>query len=288
MKATVLLVLCFLLPIPTFAWGKEGHEIVAYLAYDMVSPATRIRLNHLLSDVPGTVGPELMVEAAFWPDEIKKHPGTPVTIFTRFRVRNAAGTHPFHYADMAGEHFDPATDAERGKSVVSAIERCKEVLQDSHSSRDEQREALKFLVHFVGDIHQPLHAGRKADKGGNDIHLVAFLNRHPAKGFNLHEVWDSLLIQSKSRDSQRYAERLRAGLSKPTIAKYLTEQKSVKWLEASHALAMSNAYVDGKGKAIVSGVSLGQVYAVKNLPIVDEQLSKVGVRLAALLDQLFR
>ena len=284
----LLVLVCLSLPLRAFAWGKEGHEIVAYLAYNLLSPATRIKVTHLLSDTPGTVGPELMVGAAFWPDEIKRKPGTPVTIFTDFKVRNAAGTHPFHYSDMAGEHYNPATDSEHGKSVVSAIERCKEVLNGGGYTRAQKQEALKFLIHFVGDIHQPLHAGRKSDKGGNDIHIAAFLNRHPANGFNLHEAWDTLLIQSKSRDPQRYAEAIHAGLSTPVVAGFLKERDTVKWLEESHTLALSHAYVDAGGHAVVNGASLGSDYTKQNLPVVEQQLARAGVRLAALLDELMK
>lgn len=261
---------------------------MAYLAYDLMEPATRIRVNHLLSDTPGTVGPELLVEASFWPDEIQQQPETPVTIFKNLSVHNAAGTHPLHYADLVGDHFNPVTDSDEGRSVVSALERCKEVLRASNSTPAEKREALKFLVHFVGDIHQPLHAGRKADKGGNAIQVVRFLNRRSPKGFSLHQVWDALLIQSKSRDAASYAATLRAGLSKATIAEYGKETGTVKWLEESHALALANAYVDAKGKPIADGASIGPSYVTKNLPVVDEQLSKAGVRLAALLDQLIK
>lgn len=284
----LLAVLCLTFPLRVWAWGKEGHEIVAYLAYDLVLPATRIRVNHLLGDTPGTVGPELMVEAAFWPDEIKQHPGTPVSIFTDFRVRNAAGTHPFHYADMAGDRYNAATDSEHGKSVVSAIERCKEVLRGNAYSREQKREALKFLIHFVGDIHQPLHAGRKGDKGGNEIHLAAFLNRHPAKGFNLHEAWDTLLIQSKSRDPHRYASAIRSGLSKSAIAAFGQEQDTVRWLEESHTVALTTAYVDTSGRAITAGESLRADYVRRNQPVVEQQLAKAGVRLAGLLNELMK
>ena len=282
----LFLLLCLALPLRALAWGKEGHEIVAHLAFGLLSPATRIGVNRLLSDTAGVVGPELMVEASFWPDAIKRHPGTPVGIFADFKVRNAAGTHPFHYCNMAGDHYDAATDSTHGKSVVSAIERCKEVLKGSGFSREQKVEALKFLIHFVGDIHQPLHAGRKADKGGNGIHLAAFLNRHPAKGFNLHEAWDTLLIQSRSRDSERYAAAIRSGLSKSTIAAYGVEHGPVRWLEESHTLAMTAAYVDTSGRAIMAGESLRDDYVRRNLPIVEQQLAKAGVRLALLLNEL--
>lgn len=288
MKPLTLLAFCLLLRLPAFGWGSEGHQIVALVAYDLMEPATRIRVNRLLSDTPGTVGPELLREASVWADEIQQQPETRVAIFTNLMVRNAAGTHPLHYADMAGNHYNPATDGDEGRSVVTALERCKEVLRSGTSTPAEKREALKFLVHFVGDIHQPLHAGRKADKGGNAIHVERFLNRRSPKGFSLHQVWDSLLIQSKPVAAVKYATDLRAGLSPAAIAEYRQETDTVKWLEASHALALSNAYVDAKGKPLANEVSLGQDYATKNLPVVDQQLAKAGVRLAVLLDELLK
>lgn len=284
----MLLLVGLFLPVRTLAWGKEGHEIVAHIAYGMVSPATRIKLNRLLSDTSGTVGPELLVEASFWPDAIKRIPGTPVAIFKDFGVRNAAGTHAFHYADMLGSRFGAATDSDGGKSVVSGIERCKTVLQDTNSLPAEKREALKFLVHLVGDIHQPLHAGRRADKGGNAIQISAFLNRKPANGFNLHQVWDSLLIESKSRDAKEYAGLIVKELSTMTVASYREERKTATWLEESHELALSNAYLDSQNRPIQSGAILGQDYVIRNRPVVERQLAKGGVRLAAILDGLIK
>jgi hypothetical protein len=114
----------FLMSLPAFGWRKEGHEILAYIAYQNLAPATRIKVTHLLSETPGPVGPELMAKAASWPDAIKRHPGTPVTIFRDFNVRSAADTHEFHFADMAGDAYNPATDSDKGRSVVNGIENC--------------------------------------------------------------------------------------------------------------------------------------------------------------------
>lgn len=285
---SVLFLSYLLVPTQVFAWGKEGHEIVAHIAYGRISPATRIKVNRLLSDTPGAVGPELLVEASFWPDAIKWQPGTPVAIFKVFGVRNAAGTSAFHYADMQGSRYNPDTDSDGGKSVVSGIERCKAVIRGTNASPTEKREALKFLVHLVGDIHQPLHAGRRSDKGGNTIKIPAFLNRKPAAGFNLHQVWDSLLIESKSRDSKEYADSISKGLSKLTATSYRGERNTARWLEESHKLAFSNAYVDARRKPIQSGTVLGQDYVTRNRPVVERQLTKAGVRLAALLDELMK
>jgi S1/P1 Nuclease len=272
----------------TFAWGKEGHEIVAFIAYQQLAPKTRIAIDHILSDSGPTAGPERFMEAAVWPDEIKRHPGQPVTVFSRFGVRNAAGTHAFHFADMAGDHYDPRTDTERGKSVVSGIDHCKAALRSAGTPGEARREALSFLIHFVGDIHQPLHAGRKGDKGGNSIHIDAFLHRQPAKGFNLHEVWDDLLIQSRDRDPVRYGQTLLARMPKRRVEEYTRQMDPAAWADESHRLAMTTAYVGPDGAAIPEGARLGTAYASRNVPVVEDQLLKAGIRLAAVLDQLVR
>ena len=281
-------------PSAAHAFGKEGHEIVACIAYETMAPKTRIKINRLLSGKPGMVGPELMMDAAFRPDYIKeKAPGTPVNVFANFDVRDAAQTHPLHYADMAADRYDPRTDSERGESVVSAIERCREVLGSAQFSPEQKQEATKFLLHFVGDIHQPLHAGRKADRGGNDIAIVGFLNQHPRKGFNLHEVWDSLIIQAearkeKDRDAQAFATALLQRTTKATIKRFRREKDPHKWLDESHRLALSRAYVDSAGRPLANGALLGQDYFDKNEPVIEEQLTKAGVRLAAMLDDLIK
>ena len=135
---------------------------------------------------------------------------------------------------------------------------------------------------------RPVSLTRFGGQGGNGIHLSAFLNRHPAKGLNLHEVWDTFLIQSKFRDLERYAEAIRTGLTKSVLAGYVKERDTVKWLEESHALSMAHAYVDTGGRSLKNGEKLGQDYVTRNLPVVEKQLAKAGVRLAALLDEVVK
>jgi hypothetical protein len=270
------------------AFGKEGHEIVASVAFQKLSPRARAWVDRILSDDGVTAGPERMVSASVWPDQIKRTPSEPVSIFQDFGIRNAAGTHSLHYADFTGEHFNPATDSYRGRSVVSGIQKCQEVLASKGDSDSQKREALKFLIHFVGDIHQPLHAGRKGDKGGNSIQIQSFLNRHPAKGFNLHQVWDDLIIQTGTRDSRQYAEQLLTHLSKGQEVEYLKQSEPLAWLEESHRLAVSNAYVNADGTQIRGGERLDSDYLRRNRPVINEQLTKAGVRLAALLERLLQ
>ncbi|HTI72139.1 MAG TPA: S1/P1 nuclease [Candidatus Limnocylindria bacterium] len=283
-----LLIALVLLPLTALGWGKEGHEIVARIAYENLSPATRIKVTQLLSDTPGIVGPEPMESAATWPDEIRSTPQLPIIIFTNLNVRNAAGTFSLHYADVSGEHFNPETDSDHGKSVVSGIQRCGEVLRSTNSTPAERREALKFLIHFVGDAHQPLHAGRQTDRGGNDIHIAQFLNRKPAKGFNLHEVWDNLLIQSRDRDPARYAEVLNANLNRKKHPSSWSNLDPQSWIEESHKLAMTRAYLDENDQVITNGAVLGPLYVKDNVPVVELQLIKAGYRLSVLLNQLVK
>ena len=283
-----LILAILLLPLPAFGWGKEGHEIVAHIAYLHLNAGTRIKVNQLLGASPGTVGPESMEQASVWADEIRGATQMPVHIFSNLNIHNASGTAELHFADVSGDRFNPQTDADHGKSVVSGIQRCEEVLRNPQSSPADKQDALKFLIHFVGDAHQPLHAGHKADRGGNDIEITQFLRRHPSKGFNLHAVWDNLLIQADDRDPARYAEKIDAKWVRTYRDVSWDDLDPIHWVDESHQLAVKYAYLDTHGKRIPNRGVIGAEYVERSTPVVESQLMKAGYRLATLLNALVK
>src|ERR1041384_6605738 len=155
-----------------YAWGPEGHKIVALIATDSLTPRAKASINRILrtdAALSGATLPERMMHAATWPDDIKSHSETPVSAFLDMGIKNAEGTHALHYADFEGTGSQAKPHCPDNHCVITAINKCKTILGDKNAEREEQIEALKFLVHFVGDIHQPLHAGAVEDKGGNNI-----------------------------------------------------------------------------------------------------------------------
>jgi len=169
--------------IPAFAWGSDGHKIVALLADAQLTPSARKQVDRLLALEPGST----LASISTWADE----------------HRNPA-TASWHYVNFPrGDcNYQPERDCPDGKCVVAAIDRQVEVLRTNGD--DEKRlNALKYVVHFIGDIHQPLHAGYGDDRGGNSYQLQAFM-----RGSNLHAVWDTGLIKNLGLENEAVVKSL--------------------------------------------------------------------------------
>lgn len=246
------------------AWGSTGHKVVAQIAYDHLTPEARAAVDELLgdSDLP---------EFSVWADQIK---GDKAWEWTK----------PWHYVNVpeGATGFDMDRDCPDEGCVVRGIERYAEVLASEDATHEERVQALKFLVHFVGDIHQPLHVSNASDLGGNRIGVTLF-----SRQMNLHSLWDTGMINQMGMPYEVYAARLEEALTPEVEAAAVAEMDPVAWANESHALSMSNAYVDTDGATIKTGDGLGQEYIDRNLPVVDEQLTKAGLRLAEMLNGIF-
>jgi nuclease S1 len=158
------------MPGPALAWGADGHRLVAELAGRQLSAPAKADLERLLSQEPGST----LESISTWPDE-----------------NRSPATSAWHYVNLPRDSnctYDAARSCIQGMCVVGAIERQAAVL--ASDAPDEARlKALKYVVHFVADVHQPLHGGFADDRGGNSFQLQAF-----GRGTNLHALWDSGLI----------------------------------------------------------------------------------------------
>ena len=255
----VVVLLGAFLDVPAaLAWGTDGHRIVAQIAAEMLTPAARARVQALL-------GNETLPDVANWADRIR----------SESEYRWSA---PLHYVNLppGATAYDPQRDCPRGACVVAAIERFAAVLRSPESPREKQREALLFLVHFVGDIHQPLHVSHARDKGGNDVAVDFFGNRT-----NLHTVWDSMMIRRAGKRWSVYARDLLLAVTPQQRAEWAAQLDPAVWAMESFRLAESNGYAVPKDGVI------DDAYFQKNLPVIDTQLTKGGVRLGALLNAIF-
>ena len=256
-----------LIPSIVHAWGGDGHQIICLIAEARLTPAAKAGIHDLLGDAHISDG-----EIASWADEIR---------------RQRSETAPWHYVDIPtdAKGFDEARDGQKGNNVVDKINDFKAKLQDPKASKADRVEALKFLVHFVGDIHQPLHcAERNKDKGGN-TRLVFFLA--VPKATNLHTCWDTnILLNYKGsvRDAE-YADELNAAIT-PEQATEWANGTSVDWANESHDLAVSAVY---KGvPADGPPPKLDQAYVDAAGKVIDQQLQRAGVRLAATLNDIWK
>ncbi len=239
------------------AWGEDGHRIVGEIAAHHLTPEAT-------AAVAGLLGDKTLADVSNWADEIKSD-------------SSWDWAKPLHYANVQpGEPtFDMERDCPEAGCVVKAIEDYSEVLADTERPAEERVTALKFLVHFVGDIHQPLHVSHARDRGGNDIKVEFFHNRT-----NLHVVWDSLLILRTNKPWSKYATELRRRITPEMRSRWGKVTDPTMWANESYTLAVDHAYViPGDGE-------LGQKYFDCSIPIVERRLQSAGVRLAVLLNRV--
>ncbi len=263
-----------------FAWGPEGHRLVGEIADLHISARTRAAVVQLLRDdrlADGSFsGRRTLAEVANWADEIKD---------TEWGKRRGS----WHYDDLplCGT-ADPAKYCRNGRCASAQIAHQLQMLDDPRARPGQRNQALKWIVHLVGDIHQPLHAADHADRGGNRVQVSFFGERDnpPYGSLNLHAVWDVQLVRRLV--TERGGER--AWIGDGTQRAERAAGPVGDWVGESHALARDVAYgalpvpVSCPGR--ISGVvALGAAYYERAAPVVDAQLRKAGVRLARLLDE---
>ena len=204
--------------------------------------------------------------ACVWPDKAK---------YTDYK-----GTYDLHFMDVPKNdaHMDFARDCAAMDCIAVGIQRSLTYLsRPAHGDREKGRKAaaLRFLGHFVGDAHQPLHFGNAEDWGGNLIKVKWF-----GKDTNLHAIWDAGIIDHadiKYPDSLKRIESADEPLGSTDV---------LQWMRESFRLARSHAYPGVDGKPIKTGDELGQAYYARSVPVVIGQLDKAGKRLAWLINQL--
>jgi hypothetical protein len=239
-------------------WGVTGHRTSAEIAQQHLSKKAKKELRKLL-------GKETLALWSNWPDFIKSD-----------STWNHAS--PWHYVDLPGhmekEKFIEELKKLPGKNLYTQIPAMLAELKDKSLSLEKRRTALYFLIHLVGDLHQPLHVGRDEDAGGNKIVVYWF-----DKKTNLHSLWDSMLIEFQQYSYTEYARLL--DIAEPEKVKTWQSGSLEDWFYESHGLS------DTIYAASPSESKLGYKYNFQFQKMLDEQLLKGGVRLAALLNQAF-
>lgn len=278
--AIVLAAVVAVLSGPAMAWGNLGHRTVGAIAMANVKPQTRVAIRRLLAvqgqlDTPAC--PMRSIEdAATWPDCIKGE---------RWRFAYASSWH-YHDQPVCGA-FDLKANCRDGNCATAQIDRNARLLADRKLAPVLRLEALAFVVHFVGDLHQPLHVGENEDQGGNTVKADYGM----APGRNLHSIWDGVLADRAITSARPPLVRVYTPAERARLATGGVEDWARESWEVSRDFLYPAAFGgtvpchtggDAKPaqKIVWSNAAIEQA-----IPIVDERIERAGLRLADMLDK---
>lgn len=257
------------LSLPAHGWSLEGHRLVGEIAERQLSAAARTEVARLLA----VEAEPTLAGVAGWADEIRDEGSSALG-------KRSRNWHYLNFPRGADCRYEPARDCPGGNCVVGAIAAQHAILADQRRPLAERRDALKFLVHFVGDVHQPMHAGFGDDRGGNEfqVNYRGRGARHPGgDGTNLHSIWDYRLLRSAGLSLDGYVERLLAS-PLPTDPVPASELPPRDWaLESCRLIADHQLYPRGH--------RIGDDYIERHRPLAEARVRLAAVRLAALLEQ---
>jgi hypothetical protein len=271
---------------PAAAWGDLGHKVTALIAYRHLTPAARARLDALLASDPDPLTAPDFASRATWADKYREgHRETAAWHFVDIEI-----DHP----DLAAACFDfpslaPGEPAGAGPAqdcVVDKVEQFEAELARPTTAQAERLLALKFLIHFVGDLHQPLHAADHDDRGGNCIGLSEPPDGHAR---NLHAWWDTGVVETLGGSAREIARRLDARIS-PAQVRAWSHGNPRAWATETFQVGARDAYALPSRPTCghPGSVILSTGYQAKAQADAAVQLEKAGVRLATMLNQALR
>ena len=295
---------------PAFAWGCKGHQTVALIADKHLTPEVRQTLESLLKENPidpqlkrycGPFPGNLLADSATWPDD----------------VRNTLKNGPWHFIDIPrGAPRGPlASFCGDSGCVTQAIAEQLAILKDPQADPHKRADAARYVIHFVGDLHMPLHATTNNDEGGNCV-PVRFFRRNPREYNhsytpNLHAVWDTAILERdmEGADSSEYAEFLDQSFG-PQAEGWMKAGVHVEdWAWESHDLAESVAYgnlvpadpieppvsvnscadANNVGERMLNlHFSVGAIYQESAASVVEKRIAQAGIRLAMILNDALK
>jgi hypothetical protein len=274
-QCVLITLLCLLAP-ELMAWGQTGHRSIAEIAERNMRPEA-VRKAHALLD-----GHDLAF-ASTWADEIRSDP------------KNFNHTFGWHYTTWLEEdaEFGAADETKSTGLLLSQIDAQIAILKNPAASKDQKSQALKFLIHLVGDVHQPLHVGGAGDKGGNACRVTWH-----GRNSNLHTVWDSDMIDKSQLSYTELADFASQGRSMQetkiwrsgTPQSWAEESKKIRKGIYPPEVVMPKTPVSyltycGPDVAPEAMPALGYEYSYRFLPVVYERIYQGGIRLAMLLDK---
>ncbi len=264
---------------PAGAYWEYGHQTIAQIAWANIKPVTRTRILALLRQQKLLDTPQCKAgtldDASVWADCIKgiKNPdGT----------RKFAATESWHYQDVnICQPFDLVVPCKDGNCVSAQIVRDAKLLKDRRTPTADRVRALVFLIHFVGDLHQPLHAGEKSDKGGNDV--KASYGIDAGRRLNLHSIWDGLLAERAISTGPSLVRRYPAAVRAKVAAGSVEDWSRESWQVAKDATYTTAIGGDPCGPT-PTRVKLDEATIQSLIPVARLEVERGGLRLAKMLD----
>jgi hypothetical protein len=238
------------------AWGQTGHRITGSIAEQYLTAEAKAAIEKLLPN-------ESLAQASTYADEMRSNP-------EEFWQKEAGA---YHYVTVPKDkHYHDVGAPEQG-DAFTALEKFSKIVKDKTAPLEKRQRAVRFIVHIVGDLHQPLHAGDGTDKGGNDLKLEFFREQS-----NLHRVWDSGLIDRRQLSYTEWTNWLSEKITPEQAAAWNTTDPLVYIAES---VAIRNLIYPETER-------LSWDYLYQHLPTATERLQKGGVRIAAYLNDLFK
>lgn len=273
---------------PAFAWSQKAHAMVGDIATRLLTPAATLAVAELLRDDLGADGKPsgraTLAQVASWPDEVRPLP-------------EYKATFAYHFDDIPiCNEPDRAKYCRDGQCATAWFGKQLSTLKDKSANRRARNEALKWIVHLVGDLHQPLHASDDEDKGGNDVKITFFGKRmdDPVEGrtqypYNLHAAWDRL-IPYRMFDERGGYDRFLSDLPSEATTKDWEVGDIDLWTMESYVIARDFVYPALPtgftcGQAITAVEALDEPYYRPASELAAAQIRKAGVRLAKVLNE---
>lgn len=253
MRKIIFSVFAIGIAIGLISWGRTGHNVIGRIAANHLTPEAKSAVSELL-------GNESLADVASWADDT--------------RDRSTASWH-FINVELGLSYDDFRQQVSSKVDVYTALLKEEQILADGNASGPDRINALKFVVHFVGDIHQPMHVSRAEDKGGNSIQV-----RYDDQGTNLHSLWDTKLLEHAGLSEEQLASKIdKATLSQ--MKKWQSDD-AMRWAWESYQISL-RLY----GEIEKGGVNIDDAYYQAHIPIVYNRIEMAGIRLAGVLNGIF-
>jgi hypothetical protein len=241
---------------PAFGWGQTGHRVTGAIAEQYLSPLSQAAMMELLPN-------SSLAQASTHADEMRSDP-------SEFWQKTAG---PWHYVSVPeGKTYVEVGAPDEG-DAVTALEQFTNTLKDPSATTDEKRLALQFIVHIIGDLHQPLHAGNGTDRGGNDVKVRFFW-----QDSNLHRVWDSQMLEQRGLSYTEWTAQLTRSITPQDIRNWASTDV-LEWIKESTEIR-DTIYPDNAN-------NMSYDYLYNNLPTAQKRIQMAGIRIAMYLNKVF-